>query len=130
MTRARVVVADDLEPMLSVVASLLENSFEVVRMVADGQSALEAVIELDPDVIILDVSMPGMSGIDVAQQLKNRRNIAKVVFLSVHQDSDIIASCLAGGALGYVMKSQMYHDLVPAIHEALAGRIFLSRHSA
>ncbi len=74
--------------------------------------------------------MPGMSGIDVARELRRRSNKARIVFLTVHEDSQILASCLAAGGLGYVVKALMASDLIPAISEALAGRVFVSRFSS
>jgi DNA-binding NarL/FixJ family response regulator len=130
MTRKRVLLADDLPPLLHAVAKLLEGSFEVVGMVSDGQAALDAAAALEPDVIVLDISMPGMSGIEVARELKRRTNSAKIVFLTVHEDSDILATCLAAGGLGYVVKVLMEADLIPAMNEALAGREFISRFSS
>ena len=126
MTGKRVVLADDLTPVLSTVAKLLNGSFEIVGMVSDGVSALEAILTLNPDVAILDISMPGISGIEVARELKKRGSNAKIVFLTVHEDSDILATCRAAGGLGYVVKVLMETDLIPAINEALAGREFVS----
>jgi DNA-binding NarL/FixJ family response regulator len=99
-------------------------------LVSDGQAALELTLELSPDLIVLAISMPGMSGIDVAQELKRRGINAKIVFLTVHEDSDILARALAAGGLGYVAKVLMDTDLIPAINEAFAGRIFVSRLSS
>jgi DNA-binding NarL/FixJ family response regulator len=127
MARKRVLVADDLTPEM---AALLRESFDVVGMVSDGQAALELTLELSPDLIVLAISMPGMSGIDVAQELKRRGINAKIVFLTVHEDSDILARALAAGGLGYVAKVLMDTDLIPAINEAFAGRIFVSRLSS
>lgn len=129
MTGRRVLLADDLKPVLSAVARLLQNSFEVVGMVTDGPSALDSTMELKPDLIILDISMPGMSGIEVARELRRRDCHTKIVFLTVHQDSDILATCLAAGGLGYVVKVLMDRDLILAMNEALAGRVFVSRFS-
>ena len=129
MSRTRVLVADDLAPMLSAVADLLQDSFDVLPMVSDGQSALDSAEALQPDLIVLDISMPVLNGIEVARELKCRANQAKIVFLTIQEDSDIIAACVAAGGLGYVFKSQMFTDLVPAINEVLAGRPFLSRRS-
>jgi DNA-binding NarL/FixJ family response regulator len=127
MTRKRVLVVDDLPPA---VAALLHESFEVVGMVSDGQAALELTLKLSPDLIVLAISMPGMSGIEVAQELKRRGNNAKIVFLTVHEASDILAAALAAGGLGYVAKVLMDTDLIPAINEAFAGRVFVSRLSS
>jgi DNA-binding NarL/FixJ family response regulator len=130
MTHKRVLVADDLTPVLSAVGALLRGSFDVVGMVSDGPAALQAAQALDPDLAVLDISMPGMSGIDVARELKRLANRAKIVFLTVHEDSDILATCLEAGGLGYVLKLFMDTDLIPAMNEALAGRVFVSRFSS
>ena len=127
MTRKRVLVVDDLTP---VVAALLRESFNVVGMVSDGQAALESTLKLSPDLIVLATSMPGMSGIEVAQELKRRGNKAKIVFLTDHEGSDILTTALAAGGQGYVAKVLMDTDLIPAINEAFAGRVFVSRLSS
>ena len=130
MIGKRVLLADDLTPLLHAIAKLLKGSFEVVGMVSDGQAALDATLALEPDLVILDISMPGMSGIEVARELKRRGSTAKIVFLTVHEDTDILATCLAAGGLGYVVKVLMETDLIPAMNEALAGREFISRFSS
>ena len=127
MTRKRVLVVDDLTPA---VAALLRESFDVVGMVSEGHAALELTLKLSPDLIVLAISMPGMSGIEVAQELKRRGNNAKIVFLTDHEGSDILATALAAGGRGYVAKVLMDTDLIPAINEALAGRVFVSHLSS
>ena len=129
MTGKRVVVADDLTPVLSAVAKILDKSFDVVGMVTNGRTALDSTLALKPDLVILDISMPGMSGIEVAKELRRCESSAKIIFLTVHQDPDILATCLAAGGLGYVVKVLMDTDLIPAMHEALADRVFVSRFS-
>ncbi len=130
VTLKRVLVADDHARILKAVSALLGKSFDVVGLVSDGQAAVQAALKLDPDLIVLDVSMPGMSGIEVARELNRRRNRAKIVFLTVHEDAEILASCLAAGGLGYVVKELMDSDLIPAINEAVAGREFVSQFSS
>lgn len=127
MTRKRVLVVDDPTP---VVTALLRESFDVVGVVSDGQTALESALNLSPDLIVLAISMPGMSGIEVAQELKRRGDNAKIVFLTAHEGADILATALAAGGLGYVAKVLMDTDLIPAINEAFAGRVFVSRLSS
>ena len=127
MARKRVLVVDDLTPVMT---ALLRESFDVVGIVSDGQAALESTLKLSPDLVVLAISMPGMSGIEIAQELKRRGNNAKIVFLTVHEDSDILARSLAAGGLGYVAKVRMDIDLIPAINEAFADRIFVSRLSS
>ena len=130
MRLSRVVLADDLAQVLSAAAALLKEKFEIVAMVTDGQAALDATLALAPDLVVLDISMPGMSGIEVARELKRRGNRAKIVFLTVHQDSDILTTCFAAGGLGYVVKVLMQTDLIPAMYEALADCPFVSRFSS
>jgi DNA-binding NarL/FixJ family response regulator len=113
--------------VLSAVEALLRESFEIVGMASDGQTALESAMKQEPDLVVLDISMPGMSGIEVARELKRRGNHAKVVFLTVHEDSDILGTALAAGGLGFVAKVLLDTDLIHTMNEALAGRVFVSR---
>ena len=117
MSRARVLLADDHEEFLAVEARLLEPEFEVVTTARCGREALDKAARLGPDALVLDVSMPGLSGTG---------SLAKVVFLTVHGDPDFIRAALATGATAYVVKSRLASDLVPALREALAGRSFVS----
>jgi DNA-binding NarL/FixJ family response regulator len=130
MTRNRVLVADDLAPELSTVAALLRESFDVVGTVSDGGAALEATLKLEPDLVVMDISMPVPSGIEVTEKLKRQGNKAKIVFLTIHEDHDIVKMCRTAGGLGYVIKVLMDTDLIPAMNDALAGRIFTSRFSS
>ena len=130
MRLSRVVLADDVAQVLSAVSALLKEKFEIVATVTDGQAAFDATLALTPDIVVLDISMPGLSGIDVARELKKRGNRAKIVFLTVHEDSDILATCFAVGGLGYVVKVLMETDLVAAMNDALADRPFVSRFSS
>jgi len=129
MTLRRVIVADDLALVLSAVSALLQESFDIVAMVSDGHAALEAILEHEPELAVLDISMPGMSGIDVAREIRRHGNKTKIVFLTVHEDADILAGCLTAGGLGYVIKICMNNDLIPAMNAALQGRVFVSRFS-
>jgi two-component system response regulator DegU len=129
MKRMRVVVADDLNLVLSAVSAILSDSFEVVGRFSDGASALKATLALEPNVVVLDVSMPGMSGIEVAQELRRRASKTKIVFLTAHGDMEILTTCLTVGGLGYVMKELIGTDLIPALEEAVADRIFVSHFS-
>ena len=82
--------------------------------------------ELQPDVLVVAISMPLLTGIEAAHRLKERGNPARIVFLTVHDDPDFVRASLATGAFGYVVKPRVATDLVPAIREALVGRIFIS----
>ena len=126
MNRLRIVIADDHLGMLQKVTQLLEPEFDVVGTVSDGQAFLRTVAEMQPDLMILDISMPGINGIEAAHQFKQTGATAKHIFLTIHEDPDFLSEALSTGALGYVVKSHIASDLIPAIHEALAGRIFVS----
>ena len=128
LRRPQVLLADDHLGLVKTVESLLEPAFEVVGAVCDGEALLKAAAELKPDVIVTDISMPILNGIDAAIKLKESGCPSKIVFLTVHSSSDYVRGCLATGAFGYVVKSQMATDLLPAIREALVGRIFISPH--
>ena len=126
MTRTRILLAEDHKEMRERVVRLLEPEFEVVGAAEDGLALLEAARRMRPDVCVLDISMPRMSGIEAASHLRERAPLVKVVFLTVHEDPDFVHAALATDALGYVLKSRMASDLGPAIREALAGRLFVS----
>ena len=126
MTCARILLAEDHTEMRNRVIGLLEPEFEVVGAVEDGHALLKAESETQPDVCLIDVSMPVICGIDAAAKLKARGSKAKIVFLTVYEDSDFLQAALKSGALGYVVKSRLASDLCAAIHEALAGRQFIS----
>ncbi len=126
MDRIRVLLADDHEAMLERVAGLLKTECDVVGTATDGQQALEATRNLKPDVLVLDISMPVMNGIETAHHLKEAGVEVRIVFLTVHDDPDFVREALEAGALGYVIKPRIASDLVAAIREAHAGRLFLS----
>ena len=126
MSRPRVLLADDHPVILSKVRQWLLTEFEIVGAVKDGQALISAAAELKPDVVILDITMPGINGIEAAKQLRQAGLPAKIIFLSIHSDPDFQSEALATGALGYVLKSRLSLDLIPAIHEALADRTFVS----
>jgi DNA-binding NarL/FixJ family response regulator len=112
--------------MLERVGRLLHSQFEVVAVVRDGLAAVDATARLKPDLVVLGVIMPHMDGIRAAQELKRQGGAAKVVFLTEQQDEEFVAAAFESGATGYVFKSRMHEDLVPAIDRALAGEVFVS----
>lgn len=126
MNAIRVILADDHEAVLNIVARSLQPEFEVVATVKDGAALLDAVEQLGPDLVVLDISMPTMDGIQAARCLKASGARAKIVFLTVHEKQDYAPVCLEAGASGYVVKSRLATDLAPAIKEALAGHSFVS----
>lgn len=108
------------------VVRALEVEFSVVGSVCDGQEMLEVESRINPDVVILDISMPVMGGIEAAARLKQRASKARIIFLTAHEDPEFLEAALAIGALGYVIKSRMVSDLRLAVREAMAGRRFVS----
>jgi len=124
--RTRVLLVDDNAAMLARATAVLSPTCAIVGAVKDGPAALEAARTLKPDVIVLDISMPGMSGLDVAQSLKQIGSTAAVVFLTVHDDDEVISAARAAGGIGYVVKPRLAADLARAVREASAGRPFES----
>ena len=123
---ARVLLVDDNEAILSRAASVLTPSCVIVGAVTDGPAALEAARTLQPDVIVLDVSMPEMTGFEVAVSLRKLGSKAAVVFLTVHEDEEFVVAAKAAGVIGYVAKPKLASDLIRAVREARAGRPFVS----
>jgi DNA-binding NarL/FixJ family response regulator len=122
----RVLLADDHRGFLEVVRNLLGTKVHILGCVDNGESLVEAAMELHPDVIVTDISMPKLSGIDAVDRLRESGCSSKVVFLTVHSDPDFIDVALKTGALAYVLKPLIATDLLFAIQEALAGRVFVS----
>ena len=126
MSKPTILLADDHPALFETVARIIEPTFEIIGRSDDGQALLKAVAKLHPDVVVTDISMPVLNGIDAAKKLKESDSTCRIVFLTVHDDPDFIEACLATGALGYVSKPRMALDLVPAIQEALKGHRFVS----
>ena len=126
MGKVRILLADDHRQFQMMVERLLASTCEIVGSVPDGQSLFDAARRLAPDVIVTDISMPILNGIEASKQLNESGCSAKIIFLTVHSDADFVQTCLATGAFGYVVKSRLAMDLIPAIQEALAGHIFIS----
>ena len=112
--------------MLAQVARILGEACDVVGTVFDGQSLVEAATRLDPDVIVSDISMPGLGGLGALRGIKHAGCRSRVVFLTVHEDPDFAREAMSLGADAYVVKSRLASDLLPAIREAAAGRTFVS----
>ena len=118
---------DDHPAVLRQVAQLLAGAFQVVDALLDGRT-LQCVVEIQhPDLVVLDITLPGVSGIELARSLTATAAGPKIVFLTVHDDPDYAREALAAGALGYVVKSRLASDLIPALHAALEGHRFVSR---
>src|SRR5580692_10804781 len=103
--------------MLKVVARLLEDGFNVIATVAHGERVIEATVHLAPDLLVLDISMAVLNGLEAAICLKNSGSRSKVIFLAVNEDPVIVEVALLVGALGYVLKKRLATDLIPAIRQ-------------
>jgi DNA-binding NarL/FixJ family response regulator len=121
-----VLLADDHAAVLALATTALAGEFEVVDAVADGAALIEAAARLDPDVIVLDIGMPQLDGLEAARQLQRTHPRTHLVFLTVHEDADFARAAFDTGALGYVVKPRLASDLLPAVRAALAGKHFLS----
>jgi DNA-binding NarL/FixJ family response regulator len=126
LNKVSILLADDHPSFPKLVESLLKPAFDVLGIVFDGESILEAYTRLKPDIIVTDISMPVLSGIEAAVRLRKSGCTAKVIFLTVHADPDFVRAALSTGALGYVVKPRVATDLLAAIKEVLEGRVFIS----
>ena len=120
-------LADDHQALLEAEAALLLPCFDVVGTVSDGAALVSAASRLLPDVIVTDISMPILNGIDAAHKLRASGSIAKILFLTMHREKEFVEACMEAGALGYVQKSSMKHHLVLAIQAVLAGQSYVSQ---
>ena len=125
--RPRVLVVDDNDVIVARASAVLAASCDVVGTAKDGRAALRAAKDLHPDVIVLDISMPELTGFEVAAQLRDLGSQAAVVFLTVHLDEDFVMAAQAVGGMGYVIKPRLSSDLAHAVSEARAGRSFVSK---
>ena len=126
MTRPRVLLADDHRMVSEGLKSLLTDEFQLVGMVEDGRAMVEAAKKLRPDVIVSDITMPHLNGIDALPRLKKDNPDIKVVFLSMHQNAAYARRALQAGALGFVLKHSAPAELVMAIRAALKNKTFIS----
>ena len=124
--RPRVLLADDHPAMLALTAAVLAGEYLVVGSVGDGRELLAEAERLHPHVIVLDITMPRLDGIEAARPLRRLQRPARLVFLTVHEDADFAQAALDAGGLGYVVKARLASDLLPAIRAALADSRFVS----
>jgi DNA-binding NarL/FixJ family response regulator len=125
-TAPQVLLADDLEEIRRTVALILGAEFDIVGWAENGLSAIDLVTRLSPDVLVLDISMPVVNGIEAACYLKELGSPARVIFLTVHSDPEFVEAALSAGALGYVLKPSLATDLIPAIWAVMQGHTFIS----
>ncbi|MFN7220645.1 MAG: response regulator [Burkholderiales bacterium] len=124
----RIVLADDHQLMRSGLAALLRKDadFELVGEVGDGMNAVKMVRQLEPDILVIDLSMPGMNGIEAISRIQSEMPAVKCICLSVHYESRMVLAALDAGATGYVLKDSSFDELAQAIRRVLANQTYLS----
>jgi DNA-binding NarL/FixJ family response regulator len=122
----KVLLADDHKIVAQGLELLLKESFSLVGTVADGRALLEAAVRLKPDVVVTDVSMPLLNGLDAVRQFRRNGVEAKVVFLTMHADANLAAEAFRAGGSAFLLKQSAGEELVQAIHETLQGRAYLT----
>ena len=125
MARPRLLLADDHPAVLRATDTLLKPHFDIVGTAIDGATLVSEAVRLNPDIIVADITLPIMSGIDAAHLLHGSAPSSKIVFLTVHLEQQFVEACMGEGALGYVLKSHMKAHLIPAIRAALLGQSYI-----
>ena len=126
MNRPRVLLADDHPLVLAALRSLLEAECEVVGVVSDGRELVEAASRLKPEVIVLDISLPSLNGIDAARQIKKEQPETKILFLTMHANLAYLKEALVAGATGYLLKTSARDELLGALRDVIRNRIHVS----
>ena len=126
MTRPRLLLADDHKIVLEGLRGILEPEFEIVGAVEDGCALVAEAERLSPDVVVADISMPGLNGMDAARQIKKMDEQIKIVFLTMHSDVSYAAGAFDAGASGFVLKHSAPQELITAIREAMQGRTYVT----
>ncbi len=128
-SKPTVVIVEDHLGYLEKISKLLALDCEILAVATDGRRGLSAILRSKPDIVILDIALPELDGIATARAIRREGIDSKIVFATVHEDAEFMSSAFQAGANGYVFKSQLTADLVPAVIEVLAGRTFLSGNS-
>ena len=126
MPRPRVLVADDHAIMVQGLGRLLEGEAEIVATASDGQQLVERARQHRPDIIVSDINMPGMSGLDAMRRLKADGLRSKFIFLTLHTDSRLASEAMRAGASGYLLKHAAAEELIEAIHAVMEGHTYLT----
>jgi DNA-binding NarL/FixJ family response regulator len=126
MKRARTIVADDHPLTLEGIRAVLDPHVEIVETVTNGRALLEAALRLRPDLIVADITMPQLNGIDAAIQIKKFLPDVKILFVTMHVNPAYLEAALHAGATGYVLKSAVSEELLDAVQSVLSGRIFVT----
>ena len=125
--RSRILIADDHNLVAELCKRLLETEFDVVGMVSDGRALVRAAEQLRPDVVVIDIAMPVLNGLDAGRQLKETLPNVKLVYLTMNTDTDVAAEAFARGASGYLLKTCAASEMVLAVRQVLRGKSYLSR---
>jgi DNA-binding NarL/FixJ family response regulator len=126
MKQPRVLLADDHTLLLEAFRTLLEPRYDVVGTVSDGRALLKSASLLKPDVVLMDISMPLLNGLEAARQLKQKTPGIKIIFLTMNEDSDFAVEAMRAGASGYLLKTSAQSELFHAIQEVLLGRPYVT----
>ncbi len=126
MSHIRILLADDHKIILEGLRNLLEPEFELVGTVEDGRALLDAAKDLHPDIIVADISMPMLNGIEAVRKIKKISPDVKVVFLTMHPDVSYASEAFEAGANGYVLKHSAPEELIRAIHEVINGKTYIT----
>jgi DNA-binding NarL/FixJ family response regulator len=126
MNRPRIVIADDHRIVAEGLRSLLEPEFELIEIVEDGVQMVEVAMRLSPDVVVADITMPRLNGLEALERLRKANRTVKVIFLTMHRDVTYAARALRAGASGFVLKHSASSELVTAIRESLAGNTYVT----
>jgi DNA-binding NarL/FixJ family response regulator len=126
MKRTTILIADDHKMFAQGLEGLLEEEFELLGIVPDGQALVDVAPTMNPDVIVVDISMPVLNGLDAVRQLKGEGSAAKVIFLTMHADDRLLAEAFRCGGSAYVLKQSAGEDLIHAIREVLAGHKYVT----
>ena len=126
MSRLRVMLADDHRMFSEGIARLLEPQFEIVGIVENGRDLIAGAKRLQPDVILVDISMASLNGIEAARRIQKIPNPPKIVFLTMHEDATYVAAALQAGGAGYVLKRSAPPEIITAVREAMRGRTYVS----
>jgi DNA-binding NarL/FixJ family response regulator len=126
MVKTRVLLADDHTVVARGLESLLKDIFELVGVVHDGRALLDAATSVAPDVILTDISMPLLSGLDAIREIRKLRPEAKLMVLTMHREAHLAAEAFRAGAIGYMLKISPIEELISAIHEVAQGRAYVT----
>ena len=127
MNRSRILIADDHNLVAELCKRLLETEFSVIGVVSDGRALVRAARELKPDVVVLDIAMPILNGLDAGRQLKGMFPAVKLVYLTMNPDVEVAAEAFRRGASGYLLKTCAAADIVVAVRTVLRGKSYISK---